>query len=460
MVNAGTAQVCRVFNNATGGNNGRIPPVRVSETGVLLDSIITNNTQGVWGKGAGGLYIAGGEVRRCLIAFNKGPEMRSPNGVWVAGGTLADSVIYKNEPRSGGSGTYGVQVSGGTVERCVIAFNKAVTAGGIGITDSATVRNCLVVGNSSTTTAAASSGGIYLGASGAKVHHVTVVGNTGNGGSDGVNAASGELKASIMNGNGLVDCVSGGATVSGCCFPNGTGANIDVDPMFDPNSFTYRPSVADYDSYRIGRFSLCRNAGPATPLVTDDLLGNARPQAGGELPDLGCYELQPAGPGEFYLGVTTEYTTVPSGESIVFNAVSEGNGVTVARYEWRVTTNGVSTTVSTTEPTLTVENAPGGACAILLTAYDAGGAKAGTAENTVSVKPRDVYVAVDGGNVYPYATSATAARTIADALTAVYCESSRPGRVHVAAGDYPSATTIAAVTVPVEIIGQGCDFSL
>lgn len=42
MVNAGTASVCRVFNNRTGGNNGRIPPVRVAGTGVLVDSIITS----------------------------------------------------------------------------------------------------------------------------------------------------------------------------------------------------------------------------------------------------------------------------------------------------------------------------------------------------------------------------------------------------------------------------------
>ena len=457
-VNAGTASVCRVFNNNTGGINGRVPPVRVSGTGVLVDSIITNNVQGGYGKAPGGLYLANGEVRRCLIAFNQGPEKNAPNGVWVAGGTLAESVIYKNVHRSSGVGTYGVQVAGGTVERCVIAENKGATAGGVGVTGTATVRNCLIWGNTSTSSSTTTAGGLFVNSAGAAVHHVTVVGNTGSGGCDGVYLATGTVVGTVSSGNRLIDWVAKGGSSSCCCFVGAGEGDFDADPQFLPAEFTYHPTVAEYDSFRIGRFSVCRNAGTyEAAVVTDDLVGAERPAVGtgaADLPDLGCYEIQAAGEGEFYVGVTTPNAVVPSGDDAVFAAAEEGGGATVARYVWTVTSGGVSKETETETPSFTVKNPAGGVCTVSLKAYDGSGNLVGSAERSVTVKPRDVFVSLDGGNVFPYARPQDAARTVTDAVAAVYCEESRPGRVYVAPGNYPETPNVAMLLNPIELIGD------
>lgn len=454
MVNAGTASVCRVFNNRTGGNNGRIPPVRVSGTGVLVDSIITNNVQGSWGKGAGGLYQAGGEVRRCLIAFNKGPEKNSPNGVWVAGGTFADNVVYKNTRQN--SGPYGLQASGGTVERCVIAANEGTTAG-LGVTGAATVRNCLVYGNSSSANGTDTAGGLLVNNASAVVSHLTVVGNTGKGGTDGVRVKAGAVAASVFWANGLVDFTTTGGTVGFCCYPGATGTNIDGDPQFSPATFAYHPSVADYDAFKVGRFSLCRDgATTGANLAADDLVGNLRPaygEAGTDYPDVGCYELQPAGADEYYLGMRSDKLVLPSEDSVTFMAFSEGQGKTAAEYVWAVTTNGVTTSVTTTEPSFTIGQAPGGSCSVTLTAYDANGVEIGRATTVVTVKPRTVYLSTAGSATYPYATPETATASLYEALATVWTETDRPGRIIVAPGTYPELKTLGSVTAPIEIIG-------
>ena len=163
--------------------------------------MVVDNVEGVTYDELGEIELPNGEVRRCLIAFNQGPEKNAPNGVWVAGGTLAESVIYKNVHRSSGVGTYGVQDAGGTVERCVIAENKGATAGGVGVTGTATVRNCLIWGNTSTSSGTTTAGGLFVNAAGAAVHHATVVGNTGLGGCDGVYLASGTVVGTVSSGN-------------------------------------------------------------------------------------------------------------------------------------------------------------------------------------------------------------------------------------------------------------------
>ncbi|MGI6099831.1 MAG: hypothetical protein ACOYD3_08760, partial [Kiritimatiellia bacterium] len=59
-----------------------------------------------------------------------------------------------------------------------------------------------------------------------------------------------------------------------------------------------------------------------------------------------------------------------------------------------------------------------------------------TRTDCYAVKPAVTYVSTTGGNVWPYATAATAAGSVADALGALYATDAIQGTVFIADGNY------------------------
>ena len=132
--------------------------------GLLIDSTISgnhNNGEGMWG---GGVYLAGGTVRGCLVEKNYIADDNecSGGGVFVAGGLLTHSTIRSNHvdfgSATGGKFGGGVYSTGGNIRNCLVYGNWAKQIGGGGYVAGGAWESCVVIGNSSDST----NGGLYF----------------------------------------------------------------------------------------------------------------------------------------------------------------------------------------------------------------------------------------------------------------------------------------------------------
>ena len=148
---------CVVSNNHAYAGNMKNPAVYV-ESGLLQDSLITDN----WGaeKSLGhGLHLKSGTVRNCTISRHDGVCWETyAGGVYMEGGTLADSVIAYNHHT-------GHTQSGSSAGGCYAT--------------SGVITNCLFVGNRDEAfQAAASAGGLHLNGANVKAYDCTFAENT------------------------------------------------------------------------------------------------------------------------------------------------------------------------------------------------------------------------------------------------------------------------------------------
>ena len=113
---------------ARGGGSGAY----VKSTGLIVDSVITNNTPVAWSCYYGaGLYMDGGAVVNTLIADNVLPDYASDGGgVYMKGGRLLSCTIVSNKNTA-------THVTGG----------GTLLGGGIYRVDGA-ITNCIIYGNS------------------------------------------------------------------------------------------------------------------------------------------------------------------------------------------------------------------------------------------------------------------------------------------------------------------------
>ena len=128
--------------------------VCVYTTGLLVDSVITNNTA-VYQGGGVVVYGDGGEVRGCTISNNT--AVSGGGGVFVERGSsclVADSMIAGNDGGISDSGTVGGGVlckfsnSSFTLTNCTISGNSAYYGGGVEINKgSARIVDCRFVDN-------------------------------------------------------------------------------------------------------------------------------------------------------------------------------------------------------------------------------------------------------------------------------------------------------------------------
>ena len=117
--------------------------VCVYDTGLLVDSYVTNNTAAYR---SGGVVFKNGVVRGCTISGNSGPE--GGGGVFCernSSGVLADSTISGNTATNGGGGG-GVSCyldgSSLVITNCTIVGNKSGYGGGLDVWSAAAV-TCL-----------------------------------------------------------------------------------------------------------------------------------------------------------------------------------------------------------------------------------------------------------------------------------------------------------------------------
>ena len=468
---AGTVSNC-VFTGCgfsdTRNSTHTRPPVAISG-GLMTDCEISDNrTTGYWGRGANGVYITGGELRRCRVERNGISVVNSDrccaNGIYMTGGTVRDCIVADNFGGHANSdnGAGGIRADAGLIERCVIQCNtnatatKAKLAGGVLLYGGATLRNCLVIGNSAATSAGNAAGGVFVNNASAVIEHCTVAANVAPSSTGGLAAPSGgKIRGTIVHGNTgpSVNLTHTGANISFCCYseaPSG-GDSIADDPLFAEPDASVRADLNAPCGFALSRVSRCRDAiTSGSNWVADDLVGTARPTDGattGDWPDIGCYELA-AADGLVASFAPSRRTAWPGCE-LTFTASLEGADTTLASGAWEITnrTTGAFSRLPVTGATLVLSELSLGNYDVTLFATNSSGigAEPYSFASAVTILPVDTYVAPHGAHVWPFDSPARAASNVFEAVGAVYGEVDRTGTVHIAAGDYTELQRVITV---------------
>jgi predicted outer membrane repeat protein len=326
-----------------------------------------------------GFTLSGGAT---LLLGNADYEL-SGGGVWCesASAVVSNCIFSGNSAANGGGG-----VCAGTLLNCFFTGNTAVSGGGaIG----ATLTNCALIGNTAT-----GNGG---GAAASSLTHCTLTGNAAlNGGA----AESSTLNNCITWFNEAVSSAKNcaGCNLNYCCTPDAGNNNLAAEPQLT-------------DPVHLSASSPCRGAGNPEFAVGVDIDGEpwAAP------PTIGCDEFYAAPiTGSLGVVIVTGYGTVAAGFPLNLTSRITGHAsLSVWSFgDGTFATNQPYTTKSWTSP---------GNYQVVLRAYNASYPSGIAATGSVQVVGRPVhYVDAAGTNpVPPYASWATAATVLQDAVDAV-----------------------------------------
>lgn len=494
QLTGGVASNCVVRETKNTGGTHMAPPAGVTG-GLLTHSRIVDNhfTSMDWGRQSCGLRVDGGEVRHCEIARNTidigFSDQAYAGGLLQTGGLVADCIIASNTAghKNQANGAGGVRIDGGTLERCIIESNtnpcadKNRAIGGLLVYGAATVRNCLIVGNTAASSTTTSSGGVYIDNAGASVSHLTVYNNSAAAGAGGLTmaTAANNVHGCIVFGNTGSAAANLSATSTGrpdySCFPEaetlgGTG-NTQDDPLFKDSAVALPVDWETLAGFGITGNSPCKDTVTGgTAYAADDLVGNLRSADGtGETgyPDMGCLERQPLSGDEIEATLTTVSTTVPAGSTLLASVAVAGVDTTIASCVWHVAHAGITNLIHGTDDTLALAGVETGTYVIWADVTNGSGVSGTTRTLTVMVRPLVCHVA-RGANTdqWPYDTPANAASNLCDAIAAVFGAPDTPGTVHIAAGVYEDMkentaantyTYVGVLDKPAKIVGAGPD---
>ncbi len=346
----------------------------------------TLNNCTLTGNSASGRYSLGGGAEWCLLNNCTLSDNFADDGGGAAISTLNNCTL------SGNRASYGGGASGGTLNNCTLSDNFARNRGGGA--NLCTLNNCTLSGNSSQ----------YLGggASGGTLNNCTLTGNSAR------NAGGGTSGGTLNNCIAYYNTSTNGAnydsssTLNYCCTipqpTNGVG-NISSDPQLASAS-------------RLSAGSPCRGAGSAAYASGTDTDG----EAWANPPSIGCDEYHSgAVTGPLSVGMAAAFVNVPPGFSVGFTALIDGRttGSVWDFGDGSAVTNQPYTSHAWTTP---------GDYAVVLRGYNESQPNGISATVTVQVVTQPVrvhYVSAENGNpVTPYASWATAATRIQDAVDA------------------------------------------
>lgn len=403
----------------------------------ILDNYYNRTGNSVTGYA---VYMKGNAVmENCEIARNGCPW--EENGcIWMEGtAKMLHCDVHDNDGKAGNyhGGIY-MNASGVLVEGCRIYGNNNGVYLGNG-----TLRNSLIYANRTkmvTSDATCYYAGVRM--NNGTMQNCTIYGNVSPGDASGVaglHMTNGTAENNIIYGNG-------GVRVTGGTFNNnltdadagrGTG-NIIGDPAFI--------DAANGD-FRLGVGSLAIGAGKTIAAVTNDFAGVARPQ--GAAYDIGAYE-RPAAT-ELACGVAVGQVNWKEGSAPTVTAAVEGTE-DEPTYQWFV--DGVE--IEDTSATPSLGELAVGRHTVKLVVTAGGSSAESTRTDAVCVQPLTNYVSATGSDTFPYDTEDKAARSVEDALAAVYGGADATGTVNILAGTYYLDSTLV-VGKPVTIVGAGRD---
>jgi predicted outer membrane repeat protein len=265
----GTAANCSFTNNqATYGGGGN--------SAYFINCRITGNTATTDG---GGVYnaLSSASVTNCLIENNSATN----NGGGVNGGPVGKCILSENSAGANGGGAYN-----SSIYYCIISNNVARTNGGGIFGLGASLVNSLVTGNS-----AAKGGGVYD----SFCYNSTIVNNSATiAGGGAFLFNGGAASSSILYYN---------SAPSGPNYTNSSGMGYCCTtplPSLGFSNITSDPAFVNFSAgnFRLQTNSPCIDAGSGVlGLGPTDLDG--RPRLVGTRIDIGAYEFQGPGVGEF-----------------------------------------------------------------------------------------------------------------------------------------------------------------
>ena len=360
--------------------------------GVVEDCIVTGCVGPAHNQAGVGIYINAGRVSRCrVLSCNSNNDEAQGTGVYVAnGGLLEDSFVANCSCKKGGA----VLVEGGgKVVNCTIVKNTGLHNAGVRVTaNTAQIVNCAIFGNTQTHT---QTGNVYTEGYGACF----------------VNCAADE---EIVDG---VNC-------------------IKMTPAFrDWENGDYYPTAG----------SPCLDAGALRStygcVSESDLDGN--PRAAGTV-DIGCFENQ-KDVAEVGFVWSIDRFVLPAKVSLVADSIA----IDSPSYTWTFHNDTTGEELSDSGASCTLDLAEDGA-GMYMFSVTAGG-KTFVSPTKLLVSQPTLYVkSGNAGAQFPYATDATAAATIADAVAAAGVGAT----VYVAPGEYPISSPIE-VYKGISVLGTG-----
>ena len=354
---------------------------------------VENGGGGASGNGVSGgnVYIDdnGGSVVHCILKGGDSSAKYGTKGgnVCMKAGLVSRCVIQngKSEYRSGGGN---VCMDGGTVEQCLITGGKSSGTLGAGVRiNKGLLANCTIAGNSGT-----SSSGVYVGAKNdtdARVVNCVIVDNA--------------YTAFDWN-------------YANVCGPAARAASFDhcmTDGVEQPNATCVGYPFGFVDraqaNYHLTGASTGWNAGVAVAgLSATDLDGALRTQ--GSAIDLGCYELAETTPG---IGLDASAYEGLAPLTVTLNAGTTGG--TPDSYHWDF---GDGTTDDTASATVSHTYTTAGKYTVGVSATVSGTPVSCSHASFIAVIPAALYVDPNSATpTYPYDTPATAAKTLAVALS-------------------------------------------
>lgn len=291
----------KLDSNAASGDGGGLWSDGFNHTLTVRDSEITGNTAGSDG---GGVYVedTGGPlvIEDTKVSGNTATD--DGGGIYFYdpddSTTLRDVTVSGNTAGNLGGGIYLYDTDNGThtIERSTISGNTSQNGAGIylyGPDHPVVIENTTISGN--TATVATGTAGVELATSADNVvlRHVTIAGNTSNGGAAGIRAADGgpaSLDNSVVADNtggddlaGLIELDNTLVENVGAATPTGD-APLTGDPLLAPLANNGGPT----QTHRPAPTSPLVDAG-ADLAVTTDQRGRTRPS--GAAPDIGAVEL-------------------------------------------------------------------------------------------------------------------------------------------------------------------------
>ena len=478
---AGTVRNSRVFNCRVTGEIASRPTVYLNGGDTLFENCIVTNCGGDTWCQCSMVHCIGATMDGCTFAnASAAGQLTDAYGAACAvdmTGGVCRNCVFRDNVGSGAQGratALNVKGSNELIERCLFKGNKtgahwcgAAFSSGGGSTF--TMRNCVFDGNENTTTDSDSAGAVYFGKSGA-FQHCTFINNRASAGAGALRMSNGIFVGCIFAGNvgpAGNDVVKAGGTISWSSYPGASGNN-NIDATLNVDPLTYIPySEEVIDAMRNGE-----------NLVSDDFYGNPRPaypaadEEGSDYPDMGAVEVNKEDEGDLTVTFVPPDSRVPQGCVVTLRSEFAAKDMTLASCVYTLVSG--DTEIVLDGEGLEQEIPSDLACAV----YDVnvriensrGLVGVSSNKNVFAVMPTSCYVAVDGSETYPYATPATAARTLETALGTVYGTAESPAVIRVCDGNYPAVkgmawtapsgnpprpiTYLAVADYPVRIIGN------
>jgi hypothetical protein len=295
------------------GNVGYGP----SQGGGAFNSVLTHCVVGGNQSVLNGGGSSASTLVNCIITNNScvgaGPAFSTGGG--VSGGSLVNCIVVDNTSDGHGGG-----VASSAVTNCVIKQNRAKGNGGGAF--NATLVNSLILANTSWTNGGGAYGGI--------VFNSTIAGNVATNGGGVAFAISGSVLGSIVYHNTAAtnDNYGGQAHFSASC-------TLPAPILGGSGNITNAPNFIDFfgGNLRLQTTSPCINAGALAVGFAFDL--DRRPRSVGGRIDMGAYEFQGAGMGEF-IGWLDQHRLFTDGSADFSDA--DGDGANNWQ-EWRADTS-------------------------------------------------------------------------------------------------------------------------